>query len=249
MLIYHRGITAACSQAAAVLDRQGIPLVDHPCPEVTHLLLDVPSFASDGGLRDGGSISGTLEMLPASTVVIGGNLTRPELHKHETLDLLKDPEYLARNAAITASCALEIAAPILGVTLPEAPVLIIGWGRIGKCLAKQLDGLGCSVTVAARNPSDRAMAAALGWSAADISEIPALLSGVRLLINTVPAPILGETVLNQAPKCVKLDLASLPGLSGKDVIYARGLPGRCAPESSGQLIAERILSHLRRTSI
>ena len=56
VLIYHRGTTAACAQAAAVLSDAGLKLVDHPTPEVTHLLLDVPSFASEGALRGGGTI-------------------------------------------------------------------------------------------------------------------------------------------------------------------------------------------------
>ena len=64
VLIYHKGTTAACAQAAAVLSDAGLKLVDHPTPEVTHLLLDVPSFASEGALRGGGTIREVLERLP-----------------------------------------------------------------------------------------------------------------------------------------------------------------------------------------
>lgn len=249
VLIYHKGTTAACAQAAAFLSDQGIGLVDHPTPEVTHLLLDVPSFAPDGQLRGGGQLGAVLERLPPDTVVIGGKLNHPDLHKHPVLDLLTDEEYLARNAAITAHCTLEIAASALETTFRETPTLIIGWGRIGKCLVSQLSGPGCPLAVAARNAKDRAMLAALGRKAVDISEIPGMLPRTRLLVNTVPAPILNAEVLDKYPKCVKLDLASAPGLAGTGVIYARGLPGRYAPESSGRLIAQTILKTLKEANL
>jgi hypothetical protein len=43
------------------------------------------------------------------------------------------------------------------------------------------------------------------------------------------------------PDCLKIDLASKPGIAGSDVIIARGLPGKMAPESAGHLIAKTIL--------
>ncbi len=249
VLIYHKGTTAACAQAAAFLSNRGIGLVDHPTPEVTHLLLDVPSFAPDGQLQGGGQLSQVLERLPPDTIVIGGKLSHPDLHKHAVMDLLTDEEYLAKNAAITAHCALEIAASALETTFRETPTLILGWGRIGKCLAGQLSGLGCPLTLAVRSARDRAMLAALGVEAVDISEIPRLLPDLRLLVNTVPVPILNAEVLGRYPRCVKLDLASAPGLAGTGVIYARGLPGRYAPESSGRLIAETVSRKLKEADL
>ena len=241
ILIYPKGTTTACVCAATARAKAGIPAGDHPSPEVTHLLLDVPSFSSDGNLRCGGSVAELLDRLPDSVTVIGGKLGHPALSKHRTVDLLQDPEYLAANAAITADCALRIAGSLLPVTFRDAPALVLGWGRIGKCLAGLLAALGCQVTVAARNPADRAMVAALGGQAVEIGEISGILPEMRLLFNTVPAPILGSKLLDHFPRCVKIDLASTPGLLGSDVVYARGLPGQYAPESSGALIARRVL--------
>ena len=240
VLIYHKGTTAACAQAAAVLSDAGLKLVDHPTPEVTHLLLDVPSFASEGAV---------LERLPPRVTVIGGKLSHPDLQEHPVIDLLEDEKYLAQNAAVTAHCALTIAASALETTFRDTPALILGWGRIGKCLAEQLKSLGCPPTVAARNPRDRAMLEALGLAAVDFGEIRGILPGIRLLINTVPQPVLNGTILDRYPKCVKLDLASSPGLQGTGIIYARGLPGRYVPVSSGRLIAETILKTLKEAAV
>lgn len=245
ILMYPIGGTDACTFAGTYLEKAGFSLTDHPSPEVTHLLLDTPSFRADGSLRGGGSLPAMLERLPAGITVIGGNLEHPALAGYPLLDLLQDTEYLARNAAITAECALRIAGSRLATVLADTPALVVGWGRIGKCLTKLLSGLGCPVTIAARNPADRAMVCALGWEAVDISRISRLLAGIGVIFNTVPSPILSKNVLDAYSKCVKIDLASIPGLEGQDVICARGLPGLYAPESSGILIAETIARYLR----
>ena len=45
ILMYPIGSTDACGFAAAYLKQTGVSLTDHPSPEVTHLLLDIPSFS------------------------------------------------------------------------------------------------------------------------------------------------------------------------------------------------------------
>ena len=249
ILIYPIGTTDACAFAGTYLEQAGFSLTDHPTPEVTHLLLDVPSFTVDGSLRGGGSLSAILERLPPGITLIGGNLKHPALIGYPMLDLLRDEYYLAQNAAITAQCALRVAYPLLPAVFTETPALVIGWGRIGKCLTKLLAGTGCSVTVAARNPKDRAIVSALGWKSVDLPDIPGMLPTMGVIFNTVPASVLGADILNKYKNCLKIDLASRPGLSGSDVVYARGLPGQYAPESSGRLIAETILRHLREETL
>ena len=231
ILLYPIGSSESCRYASGFLKKAGISLIDHPAPEITHLLLDVPSKET---LADGKNLKEILRMLPRTVTVIGGNLNLPE---YKTMDLLQDPLYLAKNAAITAQCALQVAAPHLHTTFADTPVLILGWGRIGKCLAKLLSNLGCSVTVAARKPQDRAMLEALGYEAVDFKKVPSILPQCGLLYNTVPdLPFIWD--LSQI---VAIDLASVPGMQGDNVIIARGLPGKYAPESSGRLIAETIL--------
>ena len=118
-------------------------------------------------------------------------------------------------------------------------MLVVGWGRIGKCLAKLLHGLGADVTVAARKESRRVMVEALGYHSCPIEDIRT--ENYRLIINTVPA-----MVLPTAPgTALKIDLASIPGIGGKDVVQARGLPGLLAPESSGTLIAQVITQWIK----
>lgn len=229
MRFYSIGHSAALPYAIDFLKQFGIIFVSN-AQEASHILLPVPSFAPEGNIKGGG----LLPKLPADTVIIGGSLDRPELKEHPCIDLLTDPLYTAKNAMITAHCALRYAMEALPVTLEGCPVLVLGFGRIGKCLAKLLGGLGADVTIGARKASDLALAQALGYDGIPIAQIDP--ADYRLIYNTVPAMVLPDS-----GNALKIDLASRPGIGGEDVIWARGLPGKDAPESSGMLIAESII--------
>lgn len=245
ILIYPAGSTEALSFAETFFRNKGFAIIDHPAPEATHILLDVPSFAADGSLRGGGRIENLLERLPEDIVVIGGNLTHPALKNYKKLDLLQDPEYLAINADITAHCALQLTAPLLKTTFSGIDILIIGWGRIGKCLARLLRNIGSRVTVAARKEADRAILTALGYEAVDPRRLDLLLPRFRLIFNTAPEPVLSRQQAALCQNCQKIDLASKSGVDADDVIWAKGLPGIYAPESSGVLIAQTIIRLFR----
>ena len=239
-LIFPAGTSEAIRFAAGQLHKKGIPLIDHPSPEITHLLLDVPSFDADGNLQDGRKLHTLLERVPENVTVIGGGLKNPDLANYHTLDLLQNEDYLCPNAAITAECALRIAARKLKTAFRNTPTLVIGWGRIGKCLAQLLQAMGAPVCVAARKKKDRAILQALGFEAIGTD---AGIGRFQLILNTVPESVFSEKIAKCAD-CVKIDLASRKGLAGDDVIWARGLPGKLAPESSGQLIADTILRYM-----
>lgn len=239
--IFPAGSSEAVKYAAGLLTNSCLCPVKELTQSVDYILLDVPSFNSEGLLRSGSRIDKLLETVSSSTTIIGGNLHHPALEGFRTLDLLRDARYLAENAYITAECALDVALPYLTVTLRQCPVLILGWGRIGKCLGKLLTALDADVTVAARKEEDRAILSALGYGVRDIFSIEDM-ERYRLIFNTVPQLILNRAQMARCRQdCVKIDLASSPGMEDEDVIIARGLPGIHFPESSGRLIAETIL--------
>lgn len=217
--------------AAKYLSEFGIPVTDKCGPDVTHLLLPVPSF-----LQGDTYLAYYLGRLPEDVLIFGGNLDSPLLAGYRVVDLLQDPYYLASNAAITADCALELIRNHFPTGLQEKTALIIGWGRIGKCLGKLLERRQVSVSIAARNPKDLAMIRALGYEAVPISGLPDVTGRFDLILNTVPQMVLPEPVLKSG--CLAMELASRPGIGGNAVLSARGLPGKMAPDRSGKLIAE-----------
>lgn len=226
------GGTMALAYAAESLKKSGWSRN----PESNLLLLPVPSFEADGSIKGGGDIK---DLLTPGTTVVGGNLQHPDLEGYRCIDLLQDPVYLSENAAITAYCAIRLAMEHSDVILRGCPVMVVGWGRIGKCLVRLLRLLGANVSVAARKESDRALLCALGYPAIDLTDAGAALASQRILFNTVPAMVL-PTVLTQQcrPDCLMIDLASKQGIEANKVLWARGLPNKYAPESSGNLIAQ-----------
>ena len=232
------GQSPALSYALRSLQEAGHTILPHPDKTATHLLLPVPSFDTDGQIKGGVDLSSVLAQLPERVTVIGGNLARSALIPYPTLDLLADPGYVAENAHITACCAVVLAMEKLPVVIAGQEILVIGWGRIGKCLSRLLRQMGANVTVAARKESDRAMLEALKFNAIDTENIDT--TPYRVVFNTVPYLLV--------PQCAGdggfIELASRPGLGGEGIIDGRGLPGKYAPESSGKLIARTVLSFI-----
>lgn len=244
-VFYTAGYTDALGYAVTELKQKGFPFAVQPDKTVTHLLLPVPSFEPDGMLKGNVPLTPVLELLSRNVTILGGNLGSFVPPGYKTVDLLNDPLYLAENADITAYCAAKLAAAKLPVTLRGCHVLIVGWGRIGKCLARLLKNMGAIVTVAVRKDTDRAILSALGYDTESIRTLGYSLVRYRVIFNTVPAIVLpAEAMQYCAADCLKIDLASAPGMDATDVIWARGLPNKDAPESSGKLIARSILGLL-----
>lgn len=233
------GHTEALQHACQFLMELGFSVRTEPNRDITHLLLPVPSFETNGKIKGGGELTAILQTLPKDITVIGGNLDHPLLENYKTVDLLKDPTYLALNARITAYCALSLAMDHLPCTLDGQPVLVVGWGRIGKCLAQLLKVIDADVTVAARKAADRGSILSLGYQTVDTANIQP--DKYRVVFNTAP-----QMVIPDAGACnCKIDLASARGIGGEDVLWARGLPNKMAPESSGKLICSSIITLLK----
>lgn len=197
------------------------------------------------------------ELLPAlwpGQLVLGGGFDdacgRAAVRQRlKLVDLLRREDYLAGNAAITAEGAVGLLLRESGRTLRGARVLICGWGRIGRLLALRLAALGARVAAAARSPRDRAMIAALGLRALDYGELEAAVGEFDLLVNTVPARVLGEGALCcVSQEALLLELASPPGgfdrqlaeNIGLRVLTAPGLPGKSVPLSAAELLRDVI---------
>lgn len=141
----------------------------------------------------------------------------------------------------------------ISTTIYGQKVLLTGFGRITKVMVKALTGLGADVSVTARKYSDLAWARIYGCKAIHISELDNYISDYSLIFNTVPAVILDEKKLSKLKHdCLLIDLASKPGgvdfdtarKLGIKVIWALSLPGKVAPVTSGEIIADTICNIL-----
>lgn len=172
----------------------------------------------------------------------------------ECYDILEMEEYAVLNAIATAEGAIQIAMEEYPKTLSGSNILVMGFGRIGKILAKMLQGIGANVYCEARKEPDLAYIKAYGYTPIHLKDLDQHLPKFDIIINNIPVLVLDENRLNQVKKDVLiLDLASNPG--GVDFEYAKqnnlktiwalALPGKVAPVSAAQYIRDTIYNILK----
>jgi len=204
-------------------------------------------------------IAPILDFLSSSQLVCGGRFDKDTLFALSqrglrSCDYFEREELIVANAVPTAEGAIQIAMEELPVTIHNARVLITGYGRVGRTSAQRFAALGAQVTVAARSWEQLAWADACGLHAAHIALLPEILGRFDLVINTIPALVLGRDALCVLrPDALVIDLASKPGgvdmeaaaQLGRRVIWALSLPGKVAPITAGACIRDTIYNLLR----
>lgn len=147
---------------------------------------------------------------------------------------------LLRSAAIVEGVE-EAAIANTDVTIHGSAVAVVGFGAIGSILTRRLLALGADVHVAARNPVQRAAAAADGARTLPLEELPELAPRLSMIFSTVPARVVDRHVLERLPRgSLVLDIVPPPVRSDLDLaarlehraVWARGL-GRSAPITVG----------------
>ena len=125
-------------------------------------------------------------------------------------------------------------------------------------MAHRLAALGAKVSVAARKYDQLAWAQAMGFGGEHLAQLNGWLCGYDLIVNTVPARVLGEERLTELKNgCLVIDLASKPGgvdmeaarQLGVKVIWALSLPGKAAPVTAGKAILNTIYNILREQGV
>jgi dipicolinate synthase subunit A len=150
------------------------------------------------------------------------------------------------NAVPTAEGAVAIALNESGITIHGSEALVLGFGRCAVPLAKLLQGMGSTVTVAARRRDALAQAYSLGFRTVLLEELERCIGGFDYIFNTIPAVVLHSGVLSGVKAdALIIDIASNPGGTdfeaaaelGIKSILAPGLPGKTAPVSAGRTLA------------
>lgn len=192
-------------------------------------------------------------------VLIAGGIT-PEVYEMandeyiEIIDIMKREELAVLNTIATAEGTIQVAIENTNKIIHGSEILILGFGRIGKVLARKLAGLSAKVTCAARKDEDLAWIQAYGHKATNINSIGENLKLYDIIINTVPHIILNEERLKYIKKdCLLIDLASNPGGIDKKAVkdnklkfvWALSLPGKVAPITTAEFIKDTIYNIIK----
>jgi dipicolinate synthase subunit A len=212
-------------------------------------LMPIPGIASDG------SLFATTQIIPREPLLremAGGAhiiLGRADdglkkaaaalgvsIHEYEG-----DHELMLLRAPAIAEAVIKILIENTPITIHGARICVVGQGNIGTVLTRTLIALGAHVTVAARNPIQRASAYTLGAVAVTLEELLQASRPFDVLVSTASAPIVTSTLIDRLPpSALVVDMAAPPGScdltyatnTGRKAIWARAL-GRRAPITGG----------------
>ena len=192
--------------------------------------------------------------LVCAGMVDGETLALATARGLELRDYYRREELAVMNAVATAEGAIALLIRDTAITLWDARVLVLGFGRVGKLLAQRLRGLGARVSVSSRRCGDMAWCRALGYEALDTRTLEGRLADFDVVVNTIPARVLEEARLRELKTdALVLDLASRPGGTdfpaasrlGVRAVWALSLPGEVAPVSAGAIIRDTIYNIIK----
>lgn len=169
-------------------------------------------------------------------------------------DLMDDKSLSVKNSVATAEGMIAEAIIRSSRNLRESRCMILGYGTCGRMLGSYLKGIGCEVRVLEKSREACACAKADGMQIIDVGALDRELEQMDIIFNTVPQVILTAERLAYVQKGAWiLDIDS--GAGGVDYTAARrtgvqavqlpGLPGKYAPCSSAEIIADTVLWKLR----
>ena len=204
------------------------------------------------------SIREMMHVINAKVLIAGG--IAPEVYEMandeyiEIIDIMKREELAVLNTIATAEGTIQVAIENTNKIIHGSEILILGFGRIGKVLARKLAGLSAKVTCAARKDEDLAWIQAYGHKATNINSLGENLKLYDIIINTVPHIILNEERLKYIKKdCLLIDLASNPGGIDKKAVkdnklkfvWALSLPGKVAQITTAEFIKDTIYNIIK----
>ena len=167
-------------------------------------------------------------------------------------DFMQMQEVVEGNARITAEATIAEVLLRSFRSICEQTILVTGYGCCGSRIAKVFHALGAEVIVAARREAVRIQVEEDGYQSIDFSEINNVSNRVDTVINTVPAVVITEEIIeNMRKDSLIVDIASSPG--GTDFEAAKrheipaypalGLPGIYTTMSSAELLKNAISKH------
>ena len=253
------GDAVRCVDYKAALEKSRAVIL--PLPSFTNGKYVVTPF--NGG--EAVSLSEILYNMSKDALLICGKadiVVRNSAYNHgiELVDCFESEELQIKNAIPTAEGAIEIAMRELPITLNGSKMLVCGYGRIGKILSSLLHKLGAKVYVCARKESDLAYAEAFGYTSVGYEEeaFKAALAKADAVFSTVPFCVVNKSVIQCMSRCkLIVDLASGDGgvdfeaaaEKGIKTIHALALPGKVAPVTAGENLADSIYSILAKRGV
>ena len=177
-----------------------------------------------------------------------------EKKKCKVYDYFKRDDVTVMNSVPTVQGIIKTMIDNIEYTINSSNCAIFGYGRVGSLTADVLSAIGAKVTVCARKLSDIARASSKGCHACFIKDFSLIAEKFDIIVNTVPSVILNREILSHIRKdCLIIDVASAPygtdfavaSELGLNAILCPSLPGKVAPKTAGEIIANGVLNIIK----
>ncbi len=219
-----------------------------------------------GGMAEDGKIANTqlyltdavLQALPQDAIIFTP-IRYPKLLSLLTqtprqLEVIFDYDEIAiYNSVPTAEGVIYHMIKNTDTTIHQSSVLVVGSGRTGITIARDLDALGANVSVTYRRAKDEARLFEMGVEPLHIDLMVPALPHYDVIVNTVPVLLFDKQALDQVKQdAYIIDVSSKPG--GVDFDYAKkiginaelagSLPSYIAPKTAAYYLYRFIKNYI-----
>ncbi len=231
--------------------------------ETKNIILPLP-LSKDGKYLFGivpmkETIDDIVSNLTENHTVFAGMVSKPmesKLKKNSSkvYDYFKREEITVMNAVPTVQGILKAMIDNIEYTINSSKCAVFGYGRIASVTADVLSSIGAHVTVCARKYSDLARAETKGIDSCLIKDFSKIAHEFDMIVNTVPSVVINREILeNLRTDCLIIDVASSPygtdfavaSELGLNAVLCSSLPGKVAPKTAGEIIANGVLNIIR----
>ncbi|MGN1206186.1 MAG: hypothetical protein ACI4SQ_04270 [Eubacterium sp.] len=202
------------------------------------------------------TIDAFLNKLTPDHILVGGNFPQHVTRyckEHDIMyyDLLQSPSFGRLNTRLTAEGLLAQVMSKTPFSILEAKILLIGYGRCGKEIARIFSNYSKKIVVTEKNSKSVSCALANGFKCFTPEKIrnnKPLLSQTNIIINTAPDVPIAASFFTYIPSdCYVFQVASGPLLLPETfhgiLINCPGIPGKYAPKTAGSKLAAEICKY------
>lgn len=235
-----------------------------PLHEVDSILLPIPGIQDNGMaestfFKEGVILTKDIINKTKSNSIIYSGIITPFLKQlaaetnRNLVALFARNDVAILNSIPTAEGTLMLAIKHTDITIHNANLLVLGFGRVGKTVARLFSAVGAKVTVLVNKKEDEARVIEMGFLPIFEASLESTISAQHIVINTVPALILTAPLIRKmSSQALIIDLASKPGgtdfTAAKEhniqTLWALGLPAKVAPRTAGTIIGKTLLELL-----
>lgn len=165
-------------------------------------------------------------------------------------DYMDNEEFVQYNTISTAEGVISTIISETDINMAECKILVTGYGRCAKTLARKLNSLCFETCICARKQENITDAKANNCCGILLTDLKDKVNNYQIIINTVPAMIFNRDVLFKVSRdTLIIDIASKPGgvdfeyckQKGIKALHCLGLPGKYAPRATAIFLSRMLM--------